>query len=178
MIRINLLPVRATKKKEFTKQILLALALTVLVAVAANLFWWKQLSDDEEAIAKRIGSTQGEIAQLDKTIGEVNSLQSQRKAIEDKLKALDALRAGRMGPVKLMDELSSLIPVKVWLTSFSEASGAIALVGRAANYEELSVFSKKLKASKRFRDVVIRSASQGGDGIISWDITCRADFDA
>jgi type IV pilus assembly protein PilN len=178
MIRINLLPVRATKKKEFTKQILGVLGLIVLVSTIANLIWWKQLSDDGEAIAKRVQSTQAEISQLEKTIGEVNSLQNQQKAIQDKLKALEGLKAGRVGPVKLMDELSSLIPVKVWLGSFSESGGAVALSGRAANYEELSVFSKKLKASRRFRDVVIRSASQGGDGIVTWEITCRADFSA
>ena len=50
--------------------------------------------------------------------------------------------------------------------------------GRAAAYEDLSVFSKKLKASTHFRDVVIRRASQRGDGIVDWSITCSAVYSA
>jgi hypothetical protein len=50
--------------------------------------------------------------------------------------------------------------------------------GQAVSYEDLSSFSKKLKASKHFRDIVIKRATQKADGTVDWDITCTADYSA
>ena len=178
MIRINLLPVRAAKRREGGKQQLLLLVLALIIALGANFFWWKRISDDLSALDQQISRTKQEIAQLEKTIGEVKSITQEKKALEDKLKILDNLKKGRTGPVRVMDELSSLIPPKVWLSNWNEQAGVVAMSGRAVTYEDLSVFSKKLKGSKHFRDVVIHKASQKADGVVEWEITCTADYSA
>ena len=178
MIRINLLPVRAAKRREGGKQQLLLLVLALIIALGANFFWWKRISDDLSALDQQISRTKQEIAQLEKTIGEVKSITQEKKALEDKLKILDNLKKGRTGPVRVMDELSSLIPPKVWLLNWQEQGGAVLMTGKAVTYEDLSVFSKKLKGSKHFRDVVIHKASQKADGVVEWEITCTADYSA
>jgi type IV pilus assembly protein PilN len=178
MIRINLLPVRAAKKREYSRQVVGFLLLALIIALGANFVWWKQLSDEADQLDRTNGHTRQQIAQLEKTIGEVKSITQEKKALEDKLKILDNLKKGRTGPVRLMDELAAIIPNKVWLSTFGETGGKLALIGRAASYEELSTFSKKLKASKRFRDVVIVRASQAPDGIVDWSINCSADYSA
>jgi type IV pilus assembly protein PilN len=178
MIRINLLPVRAAKRREFGKQQLLLMVLALIIAAGANFFWWKNVNDANNTLDAQIGRTRQEIAQLEKTIGEVKSITQEKKALEDKLKILDDLKKGRTGPVKLMDELSTLIPAKVWLSEYTETQGQVSLRGKAVTYEDLSVFSKKMKASKHFHDVNIRKAGQGTDGVVNWEITCVADYSA
>src|SRR5205807_5519826 len=95
---------------------------------------------------------------------------------KEKLDVLETLKKGRAGPVKVMDELAMLIPTKVWLLDFSEGGGAVTLRGQAVAYEDLSTFSKKLKGSKHFRDIVIRKASQNASGSVDWEIGCTADY--
>src|SRR5438105_15956573 len=141
MIRINLLPVRAAKKREFGRQQLTLLGLILVGALVGNYLWWKAESDNEAALRSRIVSTKAEIAQLEKTIGEVKSITQDKKALEDKLKILDTLKKGRTGPVKVMDELASIIPQRVWIKDYSETAGGVTMNGLSGAYEDLSTFS-------------------------------------
>ena len=68
----------------------------------------------------------------------MKSIKDDKKALEDKLKILDALKKGRTGPVKVLDELASLIPEKVWLLDFAEQAGGVSMIGQASSYEDLS----------------------------------------
>src|SRR3954462_14751518 len=123
MIRINLLPVRAAKKREFGRQQLLLFVLLLVLAAIGNFFWYGRVSNELASLDKQIVSTRAEIAQLEKTIGEVKSIKDDKKALEDKLKILDTLKKGRTGPVKVMDELATIIPQKVWLVDYLEKDG-------------------------------------------------------
>jgi len=178
MIRINLLPVRASKKRELGRQQIVVAAVVLGLAIVCNYYWYSQVDADSVRLDGRINATRDDIAKLEKTIGEVKSITAEKKALEDKLKILENLKKGRTGPVKVMDELSSLMPARVWLTDYQEGGGAVVMHGNAVTYEDLSAFSKKLKTSRHFSEVVIRHAAQKADGIVDWDITCHADYSA
>jgi type IV pilus assembly protein PilN len=178
MIRINLLPVKAAKKREYGRQQIILFALLLILAGFGNYFWYNKVQSELAALDQRIAQTRAEIAQLEKTIGEVKSIKDDKKALEDKLKILDTLKKGRTGPVKVMDELATIIPQRVWLTEWVEQGGAVTMNGQAAAYEDLSAFSKKLKASVHFTNITIKSAHQRADGIVDWVITCNASYSA
>ena len=178
MIKINLLPVRAAKKREFGRQQIVLFGLLLVLAGLGNWFWFNRVNSELTAINQRIAQTRTEIAQLEKTIGEVKSIKEDKKALEDKLKILDTLKKGRTGPVKVMDELATIIPQRVWLTDYSETGGNVTMNGQAAAYEDLSAFSKKLKASTHFTNITIKTAKQRGDGIVEWTIICQASYSA
>ena len=178
MIKINLLPVKAAKKREFGRQQIILFALLLILAGLGNYFWYNKVQSDLTALDQRIAQTRTEIAQLEKTIGEVKSIKEDKKALEDKLKILDTLKKGRTGPVKVMDELATIIPQRVWLTEYSESGGTVTMNGQASAYEDLSAFSKKLKASVHFTNITIRTARQRADGIVEWVITCNASYSA
>jgi len=178
MIHINLLPVRAAKKREFGRQQLILFGLILVGALLGNYTWWKAENDGLNALDQRIASTRTEIAQLEKTIGEVKSIKEDKKALEDKLKILDTLKKGRTGPVKVLDELASVVPQKVWILEFSEQNGGVSITGQAANYEDLSTFSKKLKGATHFTNITIKGARQRADGTVDWVITCNANYSA
>jgi type IV pilus assembly protein PilN len=178
MIKINLLPVRAAKKREFGRQQLVLFALLLILAAIGNYFVYDRFQSQLKSLDKQIASTRAEIAQLEKTIGEVKSIKEDKKALEDKLKILDALKKGRTGPVKVLDELAQLVPQKVWIVDFVEQAGGVTLVGQASTYEDLSTFSKKLKASTHFTNITIKGARQRADGVVDWTITCNANYSA
>jgi type IV pilus assembly protein PilN len=178
MIKINLLPVRAAKKREFGRQQVILFVVLLVGAAVGNYLWLNKVDSDLDDLNKRITATRTEIAQLEKTIGEVKSIKDDKKALEDKLKILDTLKKGRTGPVKVMDELATVIPQRVWIIDYAETGGGVTMQGRSAAYEDLSAFSKRLKGSQHFRDIVIRRASQRADGLVDWTITCSADYSA
>jgi type IV pilus assembly protein PilN len=178
MIRINLLPVRAAKKREFGRQQIVLFGLLLVLAGIGNWFWYNKIDSELTALDQRIAQTRAEIAQLEKTIGEVKSIKEDKKALEDKLKILDTLKKGRTGPVKVMDELATLIPPRVWIVDYVESGGAVQMTGQAAAYEDLSAFSKKLKASTHFTNITIKTARQRPDGIVEWVVTCNASYSA
>jgi len=178
MILINLLPVRAAKKREFGRQQLVLFVLLLVLAGIGNFFVYNRFESELLSLDKQIVTTRNEIAQLEKTIGEVKSIKEDKKALEDKLKILDTLKKGRTGPVKVLDELATIIPQKVWIVDFNEQGGAVAMNGAASSYEDLSNFSKKLKASTHFSNITIKTARQRADGTVDWIITCNTNYSA
>jgi len=178
MIQINLLPVKAAKKREFGRQQLVLFALLLVLAGIGNYFVYNRFESELRSLDKQIATTRTEIAQLEKTIGEVKSIKEDKKALEDKLKILDALKKGRTGPVKVLDELATVIPQKVWLVDFNEQGGSVMMTGSAVTYDDFAAFSKKLKASTHFTNVLIKGARQRADGTVDWVITCNANYSA
>jgi|SRR6266850_3431675 len=176
MITINLLPVRAAKKAERGRQLLVLTALVLAFTGVVNYLWYSKVQGDLDQVNAQIRGTREKIAELDKIIGQLNSVKQAMKALKEKLDVLETLKKGRAGPVKVMDELAMVIPSKVWLIDFSEQNGEVALRGQAVAYEDLSAFSKKLKGSKYFRDIVIKRATQNAAGTVDWEIGCKADY--
>src|SRR5207245_2818014 len=146
MIHINLLPVRAKKKREFGQQLIVLFAVVVVGALVGNYLWYRSVDDALAQVDRQIDATRAQIRQLEKTIGEVKTITQDKKALEDKLKVLDALKKGRTGPVKVLDEMSALIPARVWIGDFDEKGGQATIKGNAVAYEDLSAFVQKLKA--------------------------------
>ena len=179
MIHINLLQVRAAMKREFGRQQLVLFVLLLVLAGIGNYIWYSRVDSELSGLDRQIATTRAEIAQLEKTIGEVKSIKDDKKALEDKLKILDTLKKGRTGPVKVMDELATVIPNRVWLTDYTEQGGNLLMHGSAVNYEDLSSFAQKLKTSKYFSNVTIKKAPQKNEsGTVEWEIACIANYSA
>lgn len=110
MIRINLLPVRAVKKREMGRQVLVLFAVVLIGAGVANYLWYDDRQSELEAHQAGVASTKARIAELEKIIGEVKNINTRKAEVEKKLAVLDALRKGRSGPVRMMDALASATP--------------------------------------------------------------------
>jgi type IV pilus assembly protein PilN len=162
MVRINLLPVRVSKKKEAGKQQLVLFALVVVLAVIGNYVWSSARASDLAARERKLASTKAEIAQLDRIIGEVKNVRDQQQALREKLAVLAQLKQGRAGPVRMLDELATLTPKRLWLAKFEEKGGAVTLTGKAASLDDVSSFMTALKGSTHFRNVELAGTSAKG----------------
>lgn len=144
MIRINLLPVRAVKKREAGRQALVLIAAALLFGLVSNYLWYSSRDDVRTENAEKIAQTQARITDLEKVIGEVNNINKRKKEVQEKLKVLDDLRKGRAGPVRLLDALATATPKKVWLTGFDEVSGKVKLTGSASSHEDVAEMMRGL----------------------------------
>lgn len=144
MIRINLLPVRAVKKQEAGRKQLVFFVLVIVAAGIGNYYWYSDRNEANEKLVAQVASVNKEITELDRIIGEVKNIAKEKEKLEEKLKVLETLKRGRTGPVKMLDALASATPKNVWLKSFGEKSGAIAVDGSAISHDDLAEFMKAL----------------------------------
>lgn len=144
MIRINLLPVRAVKKREMGRQVLVLFALVLVGAGVGNYFWYADRDDELTRHQQGIAQTRAKIAELEKVIGEVKNINTRKAEVEKKLAVLDSLRKGRNGPVRMLDALASATPKKVWLKTFNEANNSVSIDGAAVSHDEVAEFMRGL----------------------------------
>jgi type IV pilus assembly protein PilN len=153
MIRINLLPVRVSKKKAAGKQQLILFALVVVLGYAVNFVWVSSRGAELKSLNNKARATQEEIAQLDRIIGEVKNIKDQQAALREKLDTLDRLKANRTGPVKVLDALATVTPKRLWLTRMEEKGGTLSFTGSASTIDDVSEFMTALKANPHFTSV-------------------------
>ena len=182
MIRINLLPVRQTQKRQTIQQQLLAGAAMVVMTIIVCIVWAASVSSTHDAKLKLKKQKQDELAQLQKIIGEVNEFNATKKELQEKLRVIDELRKSKSGPVRAMDDLASEIPNRVWVTEFAEASGAVTIKGQAIDHEDVSAFMKALQKSKYFTGVRLgfskASPPKRGVTLYTFEIKCQVNYSA
>ncbi len=179
MIRINLLPVRVSKKKAAGRQQLLLLGLVVVLAIIANWVWASSRASDLASREAKLRRTRDEIAQLDRIIGEVKDIKTQQAALKEKLDILDKLKAGRSGPVRLLDQLAQIIPPRLELKKMEEKSGGVSFDGSAATIDDVSAFMTALKETPYFSKVELKkttAVTRGGMRIVDFTIVAQANY--
>ncbi len=175
MVRINLLPVRVSKKKEAGKQQLVLFAAIVGVGLAGNWIWAGGRRSELAAVEAKLARTKADIQQLEKIIGEVKNIKDAQKQLRDKLDVLDQLKAGRAGPVKMLDELATIIPKRLWLKRLEEKQGKMVLDGTAVSIDDVSAFMAELKRAKYFRNVELKrtaAKAEAGVKLVEFEIVC------
>jgi type IV pilus assembly protein PilN len=183
MIRINLLPVKAAKRREAgQRQLLVGVVVVTLAVVGLVVFNSVQAS----AIAEmRVANahTEAEIKKLKEELGDYDLVKAQREDLIRQRDAIKRLQANRAGPVWLMRELSDVLtkgkgptfnkeqyeeqlrrdpnagfnptwdPKRVWLLSYEEKNHEVKVHGGAKSDEDVAEFLKRLKLSAFFSDV-------------------------
>jgi len=161
MVRINLLPVRVSKKKEAGKQQLVLFALVLVAGIIANGFFHQHRARALAAVERDLKRTKDDIAALDKVIQDVDKIKAEQAMLEKKMETLEALRKGRTGPVRMLSELAENMPRRLWLKKMEEKSGKVVFVGSAASIEDVSEFIRKLRESKYFANVELKKIVEG-----------------
>jgi type IV pilus assembly protein PilN len=181
MVRINLLPVRVSKKKEAGKQQLALFAVVLVAGLLGNYFWGAARAGDLKAREAKLARTREDIAQLERIIGEVKNIKDAQQELQKKLDVLEKLKQGRTGPVRMLDELATVTPRQLWLTKLDEKAGAMNFAGSALSIDDVSEFMSKLKQSKYFTKVELKKTtavkSTGrGERLVNFEITATAQY--
>ncbi len=179
MIRINLLPVRAAKKRELVRQQAMAAGgVVLLLAVAIGAVHWTLLAE-VEATAARTQEIRAEIARLQAVIGEVKEFKKKKRDLEEKIDVIGKLEERQRGPVRVLHELARTVPEKLWIERFKDANGALSFEGVAIDNQTIARFMTDLEASPWFRSVrldVTRQVTRGDANLKSFSIQAAAAY--
>jgi type IV pilus assembly protein PilN len=167
MIQINLLPVREAKRKAGVKQNVLELVLLLIVVVAVIGFVHTDLSGNIEATEHRISQMQTDIDKFKPQLDQVAAFRAKKAELQKKIDVIAGLDRARKGPVRIMDELATRTPDRLWLDSISARGTKLELTGQSLDNELVAVFLGSLGDSPYFADVDLNSSelANGPEGL-------------
>ena len=110
MIRINLLPYRASKKKETAKQLLALIGLTILISLVIVVVAYTVTLGKISSTKREITNSENELAMLKKKIGEIDNLKKLQAEVQKKLDILNQLRKEKTGPAIRLARISDIVP--------------------------------------------------------------------
>jgi type IV pilus assembly protein PilN len=158
MIRINLLPFRAARKKENIRRQLTIFALSVVFLFVVMAYYYMKLSTTMSNLTKEEQRIKVELAGYKKTIERINNLEKRIAEIRKKLDVIKDLEKKKTGPVLLLDQIAMAVPKeKLWLTSLVEKKGKLTLNGTAMDNETVAVFMTNLENSELITAVDLKS---------------------
>ncbi len=158
MIRINLLPFRAARKKENIRRQITIFALSVMFVAVVMAYYFLQLRSELNSLKAEEQRIKVELAGYKKTIERINSLEKKIAEIRKKLDVIKDLEKKKTGPVLLLDQIAMAVPKeKLWLTSLVEKQGKLTLNGTAMDNETVAVFMTNLEKSELITAVDLKS---------------------
>lgn len=176
MIKINLLPVRAAKKKETAIQqvTILCISLALVLLIISALYGLKlgQISSTKNDIA----AANTKINELKTKIGKLEELKKFKEQVKMKLDVLTQLRKNKIGPAQRLATLSDITPDKLWLTAYSESNETVKLAGISPTEDLIAQFMRSLQASNDFTGVELIVSEQkeiAGTKLKSFELSCK-----
>jgi len=161
MIRINLLPVRAARRRENIRRQVSVFALSVFLVLAVMAYVAIDLGQTISDLNAKIEDAQGELTKLQAISKQVNEIKKKLEKLEAKSNIIVMLEADRGGPVRIMDALTSLVVAeKMWLTSLTETGKKMDLAGVAMDNKTIADFMTRLEKSPYFKVVDLISSKQ------------------
>jgi len=159
MIRINLLPFRAARKKENIRRQLMVYGLSVVLLLSIMGYTFFYLTSTLSGLKEDEKRIQDELKTYEQTIKRIAELEKKIKEIRAKLEVIQELEKNKTGPVHLLDELALAVPKeKLWLSSMKETKGSLTLTGTAMDNETVALFMTNLEQSDYISGVELQSA--------------------
>jgi type IV pilus assembly protein PilN len=190
VIRINLLPIRKVKRAEASQRQFVYMGMAILATVVGVVFLHLQADGQLEDIRRKNTILTAEVARLKQEIGDYDKIRGQREELLRQRKTIQALDAGRTGPVYLLREMSEILspgkgptfdrityedtlrrdpnagfnaswdPRRVWMEGYAEDQKHVRIRGSAKSNEDVAEFLKRLNSSVFFGNVNLDSTTQ------------------
>lgn len=147
MPRINLLPWREEERKRRQREFGVAMGGAVVAGIAvvmAVVFVFSSMIDAQNRRNQRLTA---EIAELEKSIQEIDSLERDKERLLARMEIIDQLQKSRPEIVHLFDEIVQQLPEGVYLTGMSQTGKRVVLRGVAQSSTRVSALMRKIDAS-------------------------------
>lgn len=179
MIRINLLPVRAAKKKETALQQLFIAGSSILVVLVIVVALWLVKLGQISGTQNDINAANAKISELKTKIGKLDEIKKLKDEVKKKLDVLSQLRKNKTGPATRLATLSDVTPDQLWIESYKELGIDIKISGLAYNEELIAQFIRALEASPEYEKVDLVVSEQkdvSGVKLKHFDLTFKIEI--
>jgi type IV pilus assembly protein PilN len=147
MAKINLLPWREEllkrKQKDFFNGIVLSVLVGIIIMGLLHVYFagWEAYQEQRNQMLLN------EIAELNKKILAINSIEDKKKKLLAKIDLIQKLQESRPQIVHLFDELPKVTPDGVFLTKFTQTGSELIFEGKSQSNARVSAFMRAIEAS-------------------------------
>ena len=161
MIRINLLPFRADRKKENVRRqvslFLLSLVLVLIIAFYYNF----DLSSKVGKLNKKIKETNAELTKYNEINKEIARIRKNLENLRKKMAVIEQLESNRYAPVILLDTMTQVLVAKrMWLDELVVEEKTVKIAGIALDEKTVADFMVRLQKSGLFSAVRLSSVKR------------------
>ncbi len=165
MIRINLLTEKKRKaKKEVAAKavprfLIKLILVTVLAIIGAGAVVY-YLKSEMSQLQAQSNANKATIAALQKKIDETKRYEKLNKDIQQRTAIIESLRKNQAVPARLLDDVSSLVPEGVWVSSLIFKDNGVSLEGYAFTNIDIVAYVENLKKSGSLTEVSLEESKQ------------------
>ncbi|MBN2704864.1 MAG: PilN domain-containing protein [Deltaproteobacteria bacterium] len=178
MIKINLLPFRIERRREFIRKQLSILALSLILALAVMGILYFQIQTKISRTRATLTKTNQQIKDLEPIVKKIEFYKKQKEDLGKKIAVIIELDRNRPAPVVILADLNRQRPEKLWFISLKENSGVLSLSGVAIDNETIVSFLENLKLSpllKKAELELLRARKFEGFELKEFTINCPID---
>lgn len=154
MIKINLLPFRAARKRENVRHQVSVYLLCMLFLFCLMGYLHMFLGSQLARLNATEESLQKELKTYETITREIAKLKKDTKDLNAKLGVIENLEKQRVGPVLLLAEIARAVPLdRLWLNSVLETGGRLTLQGTAMDNHTVALFMTQLEKASYIHSV-------------------------
>ncbi len=162
MVEINLLPHREARRAADIRETIALLVLGLVVLAGGGFFLGSSARSDLEMARTNIAQLEADIERYKPQQALIAKFKTRKQHLQDKLDVIDSLERARNGPVRVLDEISSRVPDRLWLTSITTKGNEIRLKGKSLDTGVVADFLRSLNGSEYFKNVDLEK-TEGGE---------------
>ena len=155
MPRINLLPWREEDRQRRQREFMVAMAgsfVAGLLVVVLSIFAYSQMIEGQVSRNSRLET---EIAELERSITEIDGLEAQKERLLARMEIIEQLQRSRPEIVHLFDEVTRRLPEGVYLNGMKQAGAAIEVKGIAQSSTRVSALMRQIDSSDWLSDPTV-----------------------
>ncbi len=164
MPRINLLPWREEERKRRQRDFMIAMGGSfvagLLVVVMLVLAYSSMISNQRD----RNRRLEAEIAELEKSITEIDGLEQQKERLLARMEIIEQLQRSRPEVVHLFDEVTRRLPEGVHLRGMNQTGSVVQIRGVAQSSTRVSTLMRQVDSSEWLSDPAVIKVETTEDG--------------
>lgn len=161
MIRINLLPFRAARRKENIRRQISIFLLSFIFSFIALFYYQMQLNLQLGELKTEAEDVKNRLKVFRKKSREVDNIKQALDTLQKKINVIKTLELNRREPVRLMDAMTGMvIPKRMWFTDFAVNNDAVVIKGNALDNKTVADFMTQLEKSGFFSTVNLTTLKQ------------------
>jgi len=159
MIRINLLPSGKKKAVLIPPSLIYGAIATVIFIIAAVVLIF-YLNGQISGLQADVSAKEKRLQQLQATLKQVQNYERDNAEFRQKTQIIEQLKKNQIIPLRLLDEVSEMLPKGVWLDKLSDKGGTVTIEGYAFSNTDLVGYVQNLKNSKYLSSVMLVESRQ------------------
>ncbi|MFC1516019.1 PilN domain-containing protein [Thermodesulfobacteriota bacterium] len=148
MIRINLLPFRATKKTENIKRQITIFTAILVVLILGMAWYYMHLSGKIDTLNTKVEDIKLQVKKTERIVEKVDQIQKALNTLNKKIDVITNLKLKRDESVRFLDAMTKVvIPKRMWLTDLQAIGQTVNIQGIALDNKTVADFMTRLEGA-------------------------------